>query len=180
MDKVRLALVLLTVAITVGPILGIVLAYRDNLIGLIVPSEMNQMMNGLENINPQNIMQPQQAGPPDVQYDASSRTFTAAFPMKNPFPFDTTIDSMSGPIECDEHSFSLGTMSLKSPVNMKAGETATVTVRGTWTDAAVNHFETAHQGERTVKVSLAGVTIKAGSLTVKYSEPISIGEIPLT
>src|SRR3990170_7490320 len=146
MDKVRLALVLLTVAITVGPILGIVLAYRDNLIGLIVPSEMNQFMSSLGNTDPQNIIQPE-TGPPDVQYDASSRTFTAAFPMKNPFPMDTTIDSMSGPMECDEHSFPLGPMSLKSPVSMKTGETATVTVQGTWTDAAVNHFEMAHQGE---------------------------------
>jgi len=180
MNKVRLALVLLTVAITVGPILGVVLLYRDNLIGLIVPDEINQIMDSFGNINPQNIIQPQQTGPPDVQYDPSSRTFTVAFQMKNPFPFDTTIDSMTGPIECDEHHFALGTASLKNPVSMKAGGTATVTVQGTWTDAAVNHFETAHKGEQKVKVSLAEATIKAGTLTIKYSSPISIGEIPLT
>lgn len=180
MNKVRLALTLITVAITVGPVLGMVLAYQNNLAGLIVPDKIEQIMSQLGNTNPENIIKPEQTGPPDVHFDTSSKTFTASFPFKNPFPFDTTIDSISGPMECDEHHFVLGTVSLKEPVSVKAGGTATATVQGTWTDAAVDHFQTAHQGEKSVKVSLAGATMQSGGMTIKYSQPISIGEIPLT
>ena len=46
MDKVRLALVLITIAITVGPFLGVLIVYRNNLPGLIIPPQMNQLLNG--------------------------------------------------------------------------------------------------------------------------------------
>ncbi len=180
MNKVRLALTLITVAITVGPILGVVLAYQNNLPGLIIPDKVDQLMQQLGNTNPSNIIQPGQTGTPDVQFDPSSRTFTATVPFKNPLPVDTTIDALSGPIECDEHHYNLGSVSLKNPVSVKAGETASVTVQGTWTEAAVSHFQTAHQGEKSVKVSLAGASVTLGGMTIKISETMSIGEIPLT
>jgi len=180
MDKIRVALVLITVAITIGPVLGMVLVYRNNLLGLVIPSGIDAIMNGMQNSNPSNIVQPDQMSPSDVQYDMSSRMFTANFPMKNPFPFDATIDSMTGNITCDEHHFALGPAALKNPVSMSVGETVVVTVQGTWTEDAGNHLKSAHQGEKNVSASLVGAVIKAGSLTIKYSERISVGEIPLT
>ena len=188
MDKVRLALVLLTVAITVGPILGIVLIYRDNLAGLIVPPEMNQVINDLNSGSQNGSLPgqsgtgilPEQTGPTDFQYDAASRTFSASFQFKNPFPLDVTLKSVSGTAVCDEHGFSLGTVALKSIVNMKAGETVTVPIQGKWTEDAVNHFQTQHQGEKSVKVSLVDATINAGGMTVQIPDRISIGEVPLT
>ncbi len=179
MNKVRLALTLITVAITVGPILGVVLAYQNNLPGLIIPDKIEQIMSGLGNANPQNIIQGQ-TGTPDVQFDPASRTFTASFPFTNPLPVDTTLNSISGPIECDEHHFVLGDVSLKNPVTVKAGATATAVVQGTWTEAAVNHFQSAHQGETSVKISIVNANIDLGGTVIKYSQPISIGEIPLT
>ena len=186
MDKVRLALVLLTIAITVGPILGMVLVYRDNLLGLVVPPEINQVIDDLGS-GSQNGNLPGESGngilpegPTDFQYDAASRTFTASFQFKNPFPLDVTLKSVSGTAVCDEHGFSLGTVALKSIVNMKAGETVTVPIQGKWTEDAVNHFQTQHQGEKSVKVSLVDATINAGGMTVQIPDRISIGEVPLT
>jgi hypothetical protein len=180
MNKVRLVLTLITVAITVGPVLGVVIAYQNNLPGLIIPDKIEQIMSGLGNTNPQNIIQPGQTGTPDVQFDPASRTFTASFPFTNPLPVDTTINSISGPIECDEHHVVLGDVSLKNPVTVKAGATATATVQGTWTETAVDHFQTAHPGEKTVPISIVGASINFGGAIIKYSQPISIGAIPLT
>ncbi len=180
MNKVRLALTLITVGITVGPILGVVLAYQNNLPGLIIPDKINQIMSSLGNANPQNIIQQGQAGTADVQFDPALRTFTASFPFKNPLPVDTTIDSLSGPIECDEHHFVLCNVSLKNPVSVKGGATATAMVQGTWTEAAVNHFQTAHQGEISVSVSIVNANIVIGGMTIQTNQPTSIGAIPLT
>jgi hypothetical protein len=180
MNKIRLSLTLITVAITVGPILGVVLAYQNNLPGLIIPDKIDQLMQGIGNLNPNNIIQPGQAGTPDVQFDPTSRTFTATFPFNYPLPVDVTVDSLSGTIQCDEHHFNLGEASLKNPVSMKAGQTVILTVQGTWTDAAVNHFQTAHQGEKSIKVSMVDATMKAGGMTATIPGPISIGEIPIS
>jgi hypothetical protein len=188
MDKVRLALVLITIAITVGPILGIVLVYRDNLLGLVVPPEINQVTNNLEN-NSQTSTQPgesgggilaEQPGPSDMQYDQASRTFTVKTKIKNPLPIDATLNSMSGTLVCDEHGFPLGTISLKDPVKMKAGETVTAIITGTYTDDAVNHFTTQHAGQQSIAASITDTTINVGGMIVQVPDRISLGDIPIT
>ena len=207
MDKVRIALVLITIAITVGPILGVVLVYRDNLLGLVIPPEIDQLMNsqqgnplqsGAQNATqpwesffsgggiPSNISDiiPQMPGPEDVQYDPVTRTFTASFQMKNPMQFDMTLKSINGTVECDKHQFPIGPMKLKNPVTLKAGETATVTITGQWSQEAIQHLATDHSGEQSIKCSLVRATISyaAFGLTGTYEspEPLSLGEIPLT
>jgi uncharacterized protein YneF (UPF0154 family) len=206
-EKVRLALVLITIAITVGPILGMVLVYRDNLSGLVVPPEINEMMNSLQgnpsepgNDNaispwesifsggaiPENISEiiPEMPGPEDVQYDPVTRTFTASFQMKNPMQVDMTLNSISGTVECDEHHFPIGPIQLKNPVTLKPGETGTVAITGRWTEKAIAHLGAEHPGQQAIQSSLVDAVISYSALgmtgTYQSSEPISLGEIPLT
>ena len=195
MEKVRLALVIITIAIAVGPILGVVLVYRDNLSGLFIPPEINQITNILGG-NPENPGQPGQNGqsgngtnpygiipptPEDIQYDPVTRVFTASFQMKNPVPFlpEVTLNSINGTAECDEHNFPLGTIALKNPVKMKLGETVTVTITGKWTEEAIDHFNAAHPNEQNIKANLVGATTDAGGMIVQIPGPISLGEIPI-
>lgn len=179
MEKIRLALILITIAIVVGPVVGIVLAYQNDLLRLIVPSELEQIMNSLGG-SPQNGNQTNQTGPVDINYDPASRTATISFQLQNPLPVDVTLNSMSGTVECDEHQYPLGTASLKDPVEMSLGKTTTVTVLAVWTQLGLDHIQTAHKGETSTKVSLVGTTINAGGVTIQMSEPLSIGEVPLT
>ncbi len=193
MDKVRLALVLITIAITVGPILGVVLVYRDNLPGLVIPPEINQISDSLRG-NPENPGQTDQngqsgnetnpygiipPGPEDIQYDPATRVFTASFQMKNPAPFELTLNSMNGMVQCDAHNFDLGTIALKNPVKMQASETVTVTITGQWTEDAINHFNSDHPGEQRIKASLVGATVNAGGMVVQVPDRVSLGEIPI-
>ena len=46
MDKVKIALTILSVAIVVGPLIGIAFVYRDNLLGLVVPPQIKSLING--------------------------------------------------------------------------------------------------------------------------------------
>ena len=43
MDKIRLLLTLITIAIVVIPIVGMLLAYQGNLLGLFVPPEITEI-----------------------------------------------------------------------------------------------------------------------------------------
>lgn len=183
MDKVRLALVLVTIAITVGPLLGIVLAYRDNLLGAVIPPESEQLRDIIENFftnpgNQGNSIFPEPPGPEDIQYDPTSRTFNLTTKLKNPLPFDVTLNSVSGTLQCDAHNFAMGEMFLKDPVNMKKGETVTATITGQYTEAASAHLATEHSGEQSLAASLVDSTIDVGGIVVQASERISLGEIP--
>jgi hypothetical protein len=180
MDKVRLLLTLITIAIIVVPIVGMLLAYQNNLLGLFIPPEINEIADdfmGGGGTNGSGLEPPTMVGEP--QYNEATRTFSVSFQYKNSFPVDITIKSLSGNIECDEHGFTLGNASLSKPVSIDAGETATMTVRGTWTEQAINHFHTAHAGEETVDVVLVDFAVDVSGITVQTNERISIPDVPI-
>jgi hypothetical protein len=179
MDKVRLLLTLITIAIVVVPIVGMLLAYQNNLLGLFIPPEINEIADNLSGggTNGAGLEPPTMVGEPE--YDEASQTFSVTFQFKNTFPVDLTIKSLSGNIECYEHGFTLGNASLSKPVSIDAGETKTMTVRGTWTEQAINHFHTAHAGEETVDVVLVDFAVDVSGITVQTNERISIPDVPI-
>lgn len=163
MNKVKLILTLITVAITVIPIMGAVIAYRDNLPGLVVPSELTNLMNeGTGPIATNNTS----LKPPTLVSNQADRTFSVSFQFTNPFPFDLKVNSMTSGVACKEHNFLLGNASLRDTVNMKAGETATLTLYGIWTTEAINHFQTAHSGQQNFDAELVDLNANLGGATV--------------
>ena len=171
MNKVRLLLTLITIAIVVIPIVGMLLAYQDNLLGLFIPPEINEMADDLlggDGDNGSGLEPPTMVGEP--QYDEATRTFSMTFQFKNSFPLDITIKSLSGNIECEEHRFHLGTASLSEPVSIDAGETGTMTVLGTWTDEGMNHFENEHGDEELVDVVLVDFAVDFSGLQFEIDQ----------
>jgi hypothetical protein len=171
MDKIRLVLTLITIAIVVLPLVGTLLAHQSNLLGLIVPPEMNELADdfmGGDGDNGSGLEPPTMVGEP--QYDEATRTFSMTFQFKNSFPLDITIKSLSGNIECEEHRFPLGTASLSEPVSIDAGETGTMTVLGTWTDEGMNHFENEHGDEELVDVVLVDFAVDFSGLQIEIDQ----------
>jgi len=179
MDKIKLLLTLTTIAIVVIPIVGTLIAYQGNLLGLFIPPEVNEIADDLLSggANGPGLEPPTMVGPP--QYDEASQTVTLTFEYKNTFPFDITVNSMSGNIECDDHGFPLGDANLSKPVSIGAGETATLIVLGTWTEEAISHFQTAHAGEETADVSLVDLAVDIKGIKVQTNERIPISDVPV-
>ena len=171
MNKIRLLLTLITIAIVVIPLVGTLLAHQGNLLGLIVPPEMNELADdfmGGDGDNGSGLEPPTMVGEP--QYDEATRTFSMTFQFKNSFPLDITIKSLSGNIECEEHRFHLGTASLSEPVSIDAGETGTMTVLGTWTDEGMNHFENEHGDEELVDVVLVDFAVDVSGIQIQIDQ----------
>jgi len=170
MDKVRLLLTLITIAIVVIPIVGMLLAYQNNLLGLFIPPEINEIADNLSGggTNGSGLEPPTMVGEP--QYDEATRTFSASFQYKNTFPIDITIKSLSGNIKCDEHHFPLGNASLSKPVSIDAGETATLTVLGTWTEEAISHFRTCTQEKELVDVVLVDFAVDISGIQIQMDQ----------
>jgi hypothetical protein len=170
MDKNRLVLTAITIVIVVVPLVGVLLAYQGNLLGLFIPPEINEIADELMGGDGDGagLEPPTMVGEP--QYDEASRTFSVTFQYKNSFPFDITINSLSGDIECDEHRFRLGNASLSEPVSIDADETGTMTVLGTWTEDAINHFHNAHAGEEAVEVVMADVAVDISGIQLQFDQ----------
>lgn len=171
MDKVRLLLTLITIAIVVVPIVGMLLAYQGNLLGLFVPPELNEIADdfmGGDGADGSGLEPPAMVGEP--QYDEATGTFSASFQFKNSFPLDITVKSLTGNIKCVEHRFLLGNASLSNPVSIDAGETGTLTIVGAWTDAALGHFEAGHAGEEFVDVVLVDFAVDISGIQIELGQ----------
>jgi len=171
MDKIRLLLTVITIVIVVIPIVGILLAYRDNLLGLFVPPMITEIavdLLGGDGDNAYGLEPPTIVGEP--QYDEASHTFAVTFQYKNSFPVDITIKSLSGNIECDRDRFPLGNTSLSKPVSIDAGETGTLTVFGTWTEEAIDHFENEHEHEEFVDVVLVDFAVDFSGIQIQFDQ----------
>ena len=46
MDKVKIALTMLSILIVIGPLAGVAYVYRDNLLGLVVPPQIKSLVSG--------------------------------------------------------------------------------------------------------------------------------------
>jgi hypothetical protein len=158
MNKMRLFLTLVTIAIVVIPIVGVLLTNQGNLLGLFIPPEVNEIADDLMggDDGPE-LEPPTMVGEP--QYDEATHIFSVTFQYKNSFPSDITIKSLSGNIECVEHGFHLGNAGLNEPVSIDAGETGTMTVLGKWTNEAISHFGTEHRNEENVDVVLVDMAV---------------------
>ncbi len=162
MDRIRLILTLVTIAIVAIPIVGMLLAYQGNFLGLFVPSEIADYDFG-------SILEPPKiVGEPE--YDKATGTFSASFEYTNALPIDITINSLSGNIECKEHYFLLGAASLSEPISIDTGETGTLTITGAWTEDAMGHFENVHGDEETVGVFLKDYAIDIGRIQIELDQ----------
>jgi hypothetical protein len=171
MDKVRLLLTLITIAIVVVPIVGMLLAYQNNLLGLFIPPEINEIAEDLAGgggTNGAGLEPPTMVGEPE--YDEATRTYSATFQFKNSFPVDLTIKSLSGNIVCYEHGFTLGNASLSKPVSIDTGETGTLTVFGTWTPQAISHFQNEHANEEFVDVILTDFAVDISGIQLQMNQ----------
>ncbi len=196
MQILSVVLVLITVGCIVGPIGGVVLMYRDNLSGLVVTPQIKNFMNGNNNIQQDNSYNNYNNGvnnnnvngnngfitPTFVssQIDSAAKTFTVTVNVTNSFNYDLTLNSMNATVESSRDNYELGTITLATPVTIIAGQTSLVTVSGMWTQEAVNYMQNNFPGATSINVNLANISIDVNGIIVQQTEPVNVGDVPLT
>jgi hypothetical protein len=181
-DKVRLFLVLLTIGIVVGPIVGVVYIYRDNLSGLVITPELRRLLVGysenyiLPGLTDAPIEPPQYNG---SQYDPVSRTLNFSFSFTNPFDVGLMLQSMSSNVSCTLHGFHLGEATLVSPVSLGPNETVLIPLSVTLTQDAANHLATEHAEADTISVDLTDIRLNVGGIILDLDRTITIPDVPL-
>jgi hypothetical protein len=196
MQIIGVILVLISVGTIVGPIGAVAFTYRDNLVQLVVPPQINDLMNGNSSIFYANTTNPDGEGEGigtgdsdfggilapvivDTQIDNVSRTFSLTVNFTNTFNIDLTLNQFSADAISSQDNYPLGSVQLSQPVQINAGQTAQLFITGLWTQNAENYFTTQHAGSTSIDVSLVNVLIDVNGITIQQTEPVSIGSVPI-
>lgn len=174
MQILGLILTLISIGALAGPVAGVVLVYQNNPVEMIIPPEIEDLVSGsLVTNEPLEL----------PQYVSSSlnpvtQTLTATFSFTNPFELDLRVDSLSADVECAIHAFNLGFAELVNPVPIDAGDTALIPVVFQWTQAAEDHFLTAHSEAISIDIELVNLRVEISGITIETPESVSVN-VPL-
>lgn len=204
MQALSVLLALITIGCIVGPIGGAIAMYRDNLTQLVVPPQINNLINNNSidgsNNNNNNPTDNNNNGntasgnfgvgennggfitPTFVssQINVEARTFTVTVNFTNSFNYDLTLNALTATVESSQDNFQLGTINLASPVSILAGQTSLITVSGIWTQDAENYVQKNFAGASSINVNLANIAIDVNGIVVQQTQPVNVGDVPLT
>ncbi len=175
MQMLGLVLILINIGAIAAPVAGAAIMYRDNLSALVVPPEMNQLIDETEAVGSQ-IQLPQFV---NYTYDQVAKTVTVIFNFTNPFNLNVTINSLAADVVCNEHGVTLGRAGISNPVELNKNVTVFITTFFVWTADAENHFLTEHMGESSIGISLENIVVDISGITVETPSSYNIGNIPI-
>ena len=188
MNYVKIALSILTIAITVGPLLCTVYAYRDNLPGLVLPpstpgisslglsgsNSSGLNLTALESLNP---ISPVDSGP---TYNSSTGAFDYPVNFTNPLPQSIDIDNLSATIVCNENGATLATVSIPNPINLAPGQSTILDIGGIINQTVLQDYENQYQQGNNANVSLKNVSVTVGGVTLHIDDLSDFGSFQLS
>ncbi len=180
MDKVKLALTVLSILIVIGPLAGIAYVYRDNLLGLVVPPQIKSLVSGGDSTGSQSqpeFQPPQIVGQP--QYNAQTGAVTVSFNFTNPLTNGVSIDNLSAEVQSEEDGVCLGNISLSQPIQIAPGETSTINVSGVLNQATISQFEAQNPGVNGINISLENLNADVAGITVHMDQVNNVGQLQL-
>ena len=177
MDKVHLALTLLSIVIIVVPIVGVAYAYRSNLMGLVLPPELKSLASG--NYSTSRFQPPMPVGQPT--YDPATKTFTFSFNFTNPLQNTISVENISTEVFCKDHGVFLGNITLDDPMTIAPDQTIIINASGSWAQAALDHFKTYHSGSEDddINVSFQDLNVNIAGVQVHMDKLDDAGWVPL-
>ena len=191
LQAIGIVLLLISIGTVAAPVGAVLVMYHDNLIEIVIPPEINDIINS-NNIIQDNLIDVENGGfegsgqspslmPTivDVQTDVISRTFSVTVNFTNTFNFNLTLNNLSANLECTQHHYVLGSANIRDSVFIPAGKTTLIVVTGFWTQDAESHFLSQHLGTTSIDVDLANLDIDVNGINIKQTEPINIGSVPI-
>jgi hypothetical protein len=184
MNKVKILLTLLSVAITVIPIITVVYIYQNNLMGLVIPPEIMNMVNGKNNSNSgsnsssllNSFQAPQSVGEP--QYNPETKTATFTFNFTNPLSTPITVNTLEADIVSHDDGTFLGNVSIEKALTLAPGQTADITALGKVSDEAINYFESLHPGQNYINIDFINLNVDMAGVKVQVDRQ-NVGNIPI-
>jgi hypothetical protein len=189
-DRVKFALTILSVLIIIVPLLVEVYVYKDNLEGLVLPPQIQNLMNsnhgGSSNGNSgasigqqsptssplPNFQLPQSVGQP--QYDATTGGFSYPFNFTNPLSTELSFSQLTAQVVTQDGT-PIGNVSIPRTINIAPGANSIITAVGNLNTDEVNQLITQYQSGN-LNIALNNVNAVVGGITV-HIDHIDAGSI---
>ena len=177
MEKIKIALVLLTIAITVGPLVGVLIVYQDDLTALVFPPELKDVANGeIGSIAATDFEAPTITQEP--QYNPETGDFSVAFNFTNPLPNEISVDQFSAQVKSKDNNSLLGNINLAQPINIDPGENGIIDVVGNLDAATLEQVKAQYEQNGTINVILENVDATIAGVTF-HIDQLDLGSIQL-
>ena len=172
-----MALTILSIAIIVVPIVGVVYTFRGNLAGLVLPPELKSLASG--NYSASRFEPPMPEG--QLTYDSAAKTFTFSFKFTNPLPNTISVENISADVFCKDHRVLLGNVLINEPMTIAPNEAVTLDASGGWTQAALEHFKAYHNGpeDDDINVAFENLNVNMAGVQVHLDKLADAGWVPL-
>ena len=187
MQLIGVVLLLISVGLVVGPVGAVVYIYKDDLSGLIIPPEVKGLVNGDSSL----FINDNSGGDSDSSFgsfvqpefvsaniDNSARTFSVTVNVTNSFTIDLTLNNLSTDVDTPDRQ-RITTVSLSNPYTIPPGESALVTVVGSWTQTGEAYFMDHYSTDESADVVLVNTVVDVNGVSVELSEPIQIA-VPMS
>ena len=183
MDKVKVALTILSIVIIVVPLMAEVYAYRDNLEGLVFPPQMKDLMNGGNggsSTTPQssalpslpNFQVPQPVG--QSHYDPATGAFSYPFNFTNPLSTQLSFTQLSAQVVTEDGT-QIGNVSIPQSISIAPGANSILTAVGNLNTEEINQLAAQYQSG-TLNIALNNVNAVIGGVTI-HIDHIDAGSI---
>jgi hypothetical protein len=186
MKKLKIILILLTIAITLTPIALEVLLYQDNLLDLIIPPQITNLVNSSSNSNEKSIdgnslLNPQFELPQPVgepQYNPETKTISYTFNFTNPLQTPIELDKLQAGMVSHNDGIFLGNVTINKPLRLDPGQTVDITALGILSDEAINYLKSKSATQNSINLDFVYLNIDVAGIQIQLDKQ-NIGEIPI-
>ena len=187
MKKLKIILLFLTIAITVTPIVIEVLLYRDNLLDLIIPPEIANIVNNKSNnsneksITDNNLLNPEFELPKpvgDPEYNPETKTISYTFNFTNPLQTPLEIDELQAGLVSHNDGFFLGNITINKPLKLDPGQTVDITALGILSDDAIDYLKSQSATQNSINLDFVNLNVDLSGIQLQLDKQ-NIGNIPI-
>jgi hypothetical protein len=190
MQVIGIILILISVGTIVGPVGAVAIIYRDDLSQLVITPQIQDIIDGNSPIVPINnnpigdngdgpglsgLMSPTFVS---AQVNEATNTFTGIFTITNTLKYDLTLNSFIANVEITQNHIQASSISLGNPVIVMAGETAQLTISGSWTQAAQDYIVNNYSSTASFEVFIVNAEVNVNGVIIQSNETIEVGTIP--
>lgn len=173
MDKVKVVLIIVSVAIALGPIAAGLLIYRDNLLNLVLPSNLQDLAHSLTTDKPE----VKTIGNPTI--NQTERTISFQYEITNPYGFDMVVNELTANVVCANHTdVMIGhATALGAPITIPAKSTRELSILMTYTKEGESHFHDLklHPAQSKTYVILTDLKVNVQGVTISLEpKPMEI------
>ena len=165
MNKLKIFLTVLSVLITVIPIGTQVFIHRDNLVGLVIPSTFNDLLNtSVDDISTADSVDIagfsfQLPVLLNAEFFFHDSTVKMLYTFTNPLDAEITLTSMDAEIICVADNFILGSISIE-PTHFDPNQTLEIPVTCVLSRQALEHIAIEHQGQDSIKTEFKNFSVE--------------------